>query len=212
MPLWQQLSQPSIPLFHYAKESKKQISNKNSYQLEADWLWCSLNMWKNCWFPVKNVQFISKWLWYKDLSKYHLNKKELNKKPCFASSWVLLWFSGKIVLPPLSTDCFHPPAPPSWKIILQASKMQHRAQVPFLYIAATLRQEPAVIFTASGLLAISFSIDSPLEPIDFWAGSARTWGGRMKRQRILPLKCMIHQFLFLNSSGFQNIPRCRHQV
>lgn len=99
----------------------------------------------------------------------------------------------------------------SWKIILPASKAQHRAQAQFLYIAAAVRGEPAVIFTASGLSAISFSIDSPLEPIDFSACGTSTWGRRTKRQRILPQKFMFHHFLFPNSSGFQDILRCRHQ-
>lgn len=99
----------------------------------------------------------------------------------------------------------------SRKIILQALKARNRAQAPFLYIASAIHREPAVIFTASGLSAISFSIDSPLEPIDFSACGTSTWGGRTKRQRILPKKCMFHHFLFPNSSGFQDILRCRHQ-
>lgn len=41
------------------------------------------------------------------------------------------------------------------------------AQTQFLYITSTLREEPLVIFTASGLLAISFCIDSFLKAIDF---------------------------------------------
>lgn len=68
--------------------------------------------------------------------------------------------------------CFHPSG---LSIILEnnseGQKEQRRAQAPFLYIAAAVCEEPAVIFTAPGLLAISFCIDPLSKAIDYQAAA-----------------------------------------
>lgn len=93
----------------------------------------------------------------------------------------------------------------------EGQKEQRHAQAPFLYIAAAVCEEPAVIFTAPGLLAISFCIDSLSKAIDFQPAAQVCEARGRKTENPSPLKFMFHHFLSPNSLGFQDILRCRHQ-